>query len=141
MATRVHTPWINGMLDPSSLGVLSAIDWDTDDIEAALIDESDIGGASVTAALDAYDDISAGLVGTSTNLSGLSVSGGVVTSTGISFPNTTGDIADVLTVYKNSGTASTSPLAITWDSGGLPVTPNGGPITATFGSNVVITLA
>jgi hypothetical protein len=34
-------------------------------------------------------------------------------------------------------------LLITWDSAstGLPVTPNGGDITATWGSNILVTLS
>jgi hypothetical protein len=68
----------------------------------------------------------------------------VVTLSGaLTFSAITGDAADYLTVFKNTGTSSTSPLMITWDSAstGLPVTPNGGDITATWGSNILVTLA
>jgi hypothetical protein len=140
MATVKHTNWLQLML---GAGNHTLPDFDTDDIEAALIDVSDIGGA-----LDATDedfaDAVAGLVGTRTDIPGGTASGGVVTLSGaLTFVAVTGDAADQLTVFKNSGSDATSPLMITWDSAstGLPVTPNGGNIVATWGSNILVTLA
>ena len=73
----------------------------------------------------------------------MSISGATASSTGCTFTAVTGDAADYLTVWKNSGTPSTSPLVITWDSAttGLPVTPNGGNIVVTFSGNTFATLA
>ena len=144
MATIVHVEWLNSML---GLPTHSAIDFDTDDIEAALLDATDVPGGAVDGTTDIdYADVNAGLIvaGAQADVPGGSIAGGVVTLSGaLTFTAITGDAADYLTTFKNSGSAATSPLIITWDSAstGLPVTPNGGDITATWGSNILVTLA
>jgi hypothetical protein len=118
------------------------IDWNADDIEASLLDQTDSG--TITAAFEDYDEVDAPVVVANTNMPAISVATGVLTAaSALTFTAVTGDAADYLVVFKNSGTPSTSPLAITWDSAstGLPVTPNGGNIVATWGSNIVATLA
>ena len=139
MATVVHTDWLNGMLgNPTH----SVVDLDTDNIDASLLDQTDAG--TITASFVDYDEVDAATVVATTNVTVSSITGGVVTLSGaITFSTVTGDAADYLTVWKNSGSPATSPLIITWDSAstGLPVTPNGGDITATWGTNVLVTLA
>ena len=139
MATVVHTDWLNGMLgNPTH----SAIDFDTDNIDASLLDQTDSG--AITAGTVDYDEVNGATVVATTNVSVSSISGGIVTLTGaITFTSVTGDAADYLTVWKNSGSAATSPLAITWDSAstGLPVTPNGGDINVNWASNQLVTLS
>ena len=139
MATVVHTDWLNGMLgNPTH----SAIDFDADNIDASLLDQTDSG--AITAGTVDYDEVNGATVVATTNVSVSSISGGIVTLTGaITFTSVTGDAADYLTVWKNSGSAATSPLAITWDSAstGLPVTPNGGDINVTWASNQLVTLS
>ena len=58
------------------------------------------------------------------------------------FSSVSGDAADYLTLWKNSGTPATSPLAVTWDSAttGLPVTPNGGDITVQWAAGGILTI-
>jgi hypothetical protein len=120
----------------------SVVDFDTDNIDASLLDETDSG--TITAANVDYDEVDGATVVATADVSVSGISGGVVSLTGaVTFSSVTGDAADYLTVWKNSGTPATSPLIITWDSAstGLPVTPNGGDITATWGSNTLVTLA
>jgi hypothetical protein len=120
----------------------SVVDFDTDNIDASLLDETDSG--TITAANVDYDEVDAADVVATDDVSVSGISGGVVSLTGaVTFSSVTGDAADYLTVFKNSGTPATSPLIITWDSAstGLPVIPNGGDITATWGSNTLVTLA
>jgi hypothetical protein len=139
VATIVHTDWLNGMLGAPTHSV---IDFNTDNIDASLLDQTDSG--TITAATVDYDEVDTATVVATADVSVSGISGGVVTLTGaVTFSAVTGDAADYLTVWKNSGTPATSPLAITWDSAstGLPVTPNGGDITATWGSNTLVTLA
>jgi hypothetical protein len=140
MATIVHTDWLNGML---GLPTHSVVDFDTDTIKASLLDETDSG--TITASFVDYDEVDAATVVANVADIGVSgISGGVVSLTGlITFTSVTGDAADFLTVYKDSGTPATSPLIITWDSAstGLPVTPNGADITATWSGNTLVTLA
>lgn len=139
MATVVHTDWLNGMLgNPTH----SVIDFDGDNIDASLLDETDSG--TITASFVDYDEVDTPTVVATADVTVSSISGGIVTLSGaVTFSTVTGDAADFLSVWKNSGTASTSPLAITWDSAstGLPVTPNGGDITATWTTNQLVTLA
>lgn len=139
MATIVHTDWRNSMLGAPTHSVS---DIDTDNIDASLLDQTDSG--TITAATVDYDEVDAATVVATADVSVSSISGGVVTLSGaVTFTSVTGDAADYLTVWKNSGTPGTSPLIITWDSAstGIPVTPNGGDITATWGSNQLVTLA
>jgi len=139
MATIVHTDWLDGMLgNPTH----SVIDFNTDNIDASLLDETDSG--TITASFVDYDEVDTATVVATNDVAVTSITGGVVTLTGaVTFTSVTGDAADFLSVWKNSGTPATSPLAITWDSAttGLPVTPNGGDITATWGSNILVTLS
>jgi hypothetical protein len=119
----------------------SVVDLDSDDIDMALLDETDSG--TITNSFVDFDEIDTNVVHT-TDISGFaSITNGVVTLTAPStFSAVTGDAADFLTVYKNSGSPATSPLILTWDSatGGIPVTPNTGDIIATWGSNILVTL-
>lgn len=139
MATRKHTEWLNSML---GLPTHSVIDLDTDTIKASLLDQTDSG--DITAAIVDYDDVDTAVVVANATVPARTISAGVVTlASALTFTAVTGDAADFLTVYKDSGTPATSPLIITWDSAstGLPVTPNGGNIVATWGSNQLVTLA
>lgn len=140
MATIVHTDWLNGMLgNPTH----SVIDINTDNMDVSLLDATDSG--TITASFVDYAEVNAAVVVATTDLPTVSsITGGVVTLTGaVTFSAVSGDAADYLAAWKNSGTPATSPLMITWDSAstGLPVTPNGGDITATWGSNILVTLA
>lgn len=138
MATVKHTNWLNLMLGG---GNHSLPDFNTDNIDASLLDETD---AALTAADEDYDDVDTAVVVSTADVGVSGIASGVVTLTGaVTFTSVTGDAADWLTVWKNSGTPSTSPLAISWDSAstGLPVTPNGGNIVATWGSNTLVTLS
>ena len=120
----------------------SVIDFNTDNIDASLLDETDAG--TITSSFVDYDEVDTATVVATNDVAVTSITGGVVTLTAaVTFSSVTGDAADFLSVWKNSGTPATSPLAITWDSAttGLPVTPNGGDITATWGSNILVTLS
>lgn len=140
MATVIHNDWLDGMLGSPTHSV---VDFDTDNMDCSLLDETDAG--TITASFVDYDEVdTADVVATGDMPSVSSITDGVVTLTGaLTFSTVTGDAADFLTLWKNSGTPATSPLVITWDSAttGLPVTPNGGDITVTWGSNIIVTLS
>lgn len=138
MATIVHTELLQGMLGNATH---STIDWDTDNIDASLLDQTDSG--TIDASTVDYDEVDAATVVATADVTISSVSGGVVSASAVTFSSVSGDAADYLSVWKNSGSAATSPMAITWDSAttGLPVTPNGGDITATWGSSTLLTVA
>lgn len=138
MATVIHTDWLNGMLGAPTHSV---IDFNTDNIDASLLDQTDAG--TITSSIVDYDEVDTATVVATADVTVSGITGGVVSASAVTFSSVSGDAADYLTVWKNSGTPATSPLAITWDSAttGLPVTPNGGDITATWGSSTLATLA
>lgn len=139
MATIVHLDFLDGALgNPTH----TAVDFNADNIDASLLDQTDAG--TITSSFVDYDEVDAATVVATGDLTISSITGGVITLSGaITYSAVSGDAADYLTVWKNSGTPATSPLIITWDSAstGLPVTPNGGDITATWGTNILLTLA
>jgi hypothetical protein len=139
VATVKHLDWLDGMLgDPTH----SVVDFNTDNMDLSLLDATDSG--AITSANVDYDEVDTATVVATGNLAAVTITNGVVTVAGTTtFTAVTGDAADYLTLWKNSGAAATSPLVITWDSAttGLPVTPNGGDIVVTFGSSTVVTLA
>lgn len=137
MATVKHTEWLTSMLGNATH---SFIDLNTDDMELSLLDQTDSG--AITAATVDYDDVDTPTVVANVDVE-ITISGAVASSTGATFTAVTGDAADYLTAFKNSGSAATSPLVITWDSAttGLPVTPNGGNIVVTFSGNTFATLS
>lgn len=139
MATIVHLDWLDGMLgDPTH----SVVDLNTDNIDASLLDETDSG--TITSSFVDYDEVDGATVVATGNVPAITITNGVVTvASALTFGTVSGDAADFLTVWKNSGTPATSPLIITWDSAttGLPVTPNGGDIVVTWGASTLVTLA
>ena len=140
MDTIIHNDWLDGMLGAPTQSV---VDLDSDNIDVSLLDEADAG--TIIASFVDYDEVDAATVVATGDLPSISsITDGVVTLSGaFTMSSVTGDVAEFLTVWKNSGSAATSPLVITWDSAstGLPVTPNGGDIIATWGSNILLTLS
>jgi len=106
------------------------IDLVTDDIKVVLIDTNDVAFSS---AHDFLNDISAAVVSTSGNLASKTITAGVFDAADITLTGVTGDPSEALVVYKDTGSAATSPLICFIDTGtGLPVTPNGGNIAVAW---------
>lgn len=98
-------------------------------VRAVLIDT---GTYTYNAAHDAYDDLS-GVVGTESGaLGSKTFTSGVFDSADISFTAVTGNTAEAIVLFIDSGTPATDYLIAYIDSAtGLPVTPNGGDINVT----------
>ncbi len=121
----------------------SVIDFNTDNIDVSLLDETD-SGAVTTSTVD-YDELNAATVVATADVSSptIGVVGvGVFDAADTVFSSVTGDAADWLVLWKNSGTPATSPVAIGFDSAtsGIPVTPNGGDITVTWAAGGILTI-
>lgn len=106
----------------------------TDDIKVALVDS-----AEYTPDLENdefLDDINGdAIVATSGNLGNKTSTAGVADADDITFEGVTGDQAELLIVYKDTGVAGTSPLIAKIDTAtGLPITPNTGDITVQWDS-------
>lgn len=127
----------NALYDKGRQGFLEgAIDWDTNDIRAILVDTADY--TVDIANHDNLDDIPAGArVAVSAALSGKAVLNGVADADDVTFSTVSGDTVEALVIYQHTGTESTSRLIAYLDSGtGLPLTPNGGNITIQWDSGV-----
>jgi hypothetical protein len=104
------------------------IDFSADSIKAVLLD-----GADYTPNLstdDALDDVpGAAIVGTAVALASKTITDGVFDAADTTLTAVTGDQAEYVLLYKDSGVAATSWLIALFDTAtGLPVTPNGGDV-------------
>lgn len=106
-----------------------------DNIKVVLVD-----GADYTPNLntdDFLDDIAVGgRVATSSNLTTKTTTDGTFDADDVTFTGVSGDQSELLVIYKDTGTAATSPLIALIDTAtGLPVTPNSGDITITWNAS------
>jgi hypothetical protein len=83
-----------------------------------------------------------GVVGTAQTVGSKTFTDGVFDGTGVTYTAVTGNSAEALVFYIDTGTAATSRLISYIDSGfsGLPVTPNGGDITPSFNASGIFAL-
>jgi hypothetical protein len=116
------------------------IDLTTDTIKIVLVDTADYTFDS--AHEDLADVAAGGRVATAT-LGSKTVTSGVFDAADATFSNVTGDQAEALIIYKDSGVEATSRLIAYIDTAtGLPITPGGGDITVAFsdGANKIFAL-
>lgn len=118
------------------------IDWAADNIKVVLVDTNDY-----TVSIDTHEflsDVASGArVATSSNLASKTSTLGVADAADVTLSAVTGDQSEALVIYKDTGSAATSPLIAYIDTAtGLPVTPNGADITITWdnGSNKIFKL-
>ena len=116
--------------------------WLTDNIKIVLVDN---GQYTVNLATHEFlSDIASGArTATSGNFASKTSTAGVADAADITFTAVTGVQSESLVIYKDTGTASTSPLIAYIDTAtGLPVTPNGGDINVVFdnGANRIFKL-
>jgi hypothetical protein len=135
MANSLYAKGREGFLDGS-------IDWDTHTIKAVLVDAADY--TIDLATHDNLDDIPSGArVATSGALASKTVTDGVADAADVTLTAVTGDPSELIIIYKDTGTESTSRLIAAIDTAtGLPVTPNGGDITIAWdnGANKIFKL-
>jgi len=136
MARALYTSFRNGVLGSHA----TYVDLDTDTIKAVLTDHA--ADTPVVATDDFYDDISAGSIGTpgaiGTKTIG-TVGTGIFDGDNVTFTAVSGASVESFSVYKDTGTPSTSNLIGYWDDAtGLPVTPNGGDITITWAAGGIL---
>lgn len=133
----------NALYDKGREGFLAGdIDWDVDVIKAVLIDAADY---TVNLATHQFlsDIPTAARVATSGALTGKTVTDGVADAADFTFPAVSGDPAEALVIYQDTGSESASRLIAYIDTAtGLPVTPNGGDINVAWddGTNKIFKL-
>ena len=121
----------------------SVIDFNTDNMDVSLLDETD-SGAITTSTVD-YAELNAADVVATADIASATVGVvgvGIFDAADTVFSSVTGDAADWLALWKNSGSPATSPVAIGWDSAttGIPVVPNSGNITAQWAGGGILTI-
>ncbi len=130
----------NALFDAGREGFLAGAaghDWDADEFRIALVDDTDVSFNLATN--DFWDDLVAGLVhanGESDALGSKSTTAGVADAADKTWSTVTGDAADYVVCFYETGNDATQALIFALDSAttGIPVTPNGGDITVTWDS-------
>lgn len=117
-----------------------SIDMDTDTIKVAMVTSAYV----YSSAHQYYSSVS-GVVGTPAALASRTVTNGVFDAADVTFTSVaSGSTVAALVIYKDTGSAATSPLVAFIDtaSSGLPVSTNGGDITITWdnGANKIFAL-
>ena len=134
---------MNALYDKGREGFLDgSIDWDTNDTRIILIDEAD---DTIDLAVDDNldDRAAASRVATSGAMATKTATNGVADAADVTWTAVTGDPSESIDGYKHTGTESTARLIFNIDTAtGLPVTPNGGDITAQWdnGANKIFKL-
>jgi hypothetical protein len=143
MANVLYNTFKDKILNPGTLGSTSgtAVDLIDDTIKIALID---LGTYTYSAAHEYWSSASSALVGTAATLASKTVSSGTFDAADVTFTAVTGNSVEALIIFKDTGTASTSPLVCFIDvksgGGGISVTPNGGDITVTFSASGIFSI-
>ena len=122
--------------------ILSAdIDWVTDTIKVMLVKNTYPQNLSTDEFLD---DVEAYRLNTDQTLSGKSITNGIFDAGDATWTAVTaGDTSEGVVIYKDTGSAATSPVLIYIDSiTGFPLATNGGDITAAWdnGANKIFSL-
>lgn len=130
MANALYTSFKN-----AALGSGTPVDFDADTIKVILADSADY--TVNLASHDYLDDVAGGARVATATLSSKAVSGGAFDSADPTFTAVTGDVCELLLLYKDTGTESTSPLIAYYDtfSEGMPITPNGGNVVVTVNAS------
>lgn len=115
------------------------IDLLTDTIRAVLIDT---GTYTYNAAHDFYNDLT-GVVGTESGaFASKTTTGGTFDAADITFAAVTGNTAEAIVIFVDTGNPATDRLVAYIDSAssGLPVTPNGGDINVVWNASGIFAL-
>lgn len=140
MANALYPRWKNGIMAgitaPSANIASAAV------VKVALVDTALY---TYSASHWLYSNVSSAVVGTPVALTNKTigvVSAGTYDADNVVFTSVTGNTAEALVIYIDSGTAATSNLVAYIDTGvtGLPVTPNGGNINLNWDVNGIFTL-
>jgi hypothetical protein len=115
------------------------IDIPSDTIKIALIDT---GTYTYNSADEFWSSASSAIVGTAETLASKTITSGVFDAADVTFTSVSGVSAEALIIYKDTGSAATSPLIMYIDvaASGLPVTPNGNNIDVQFNASGIFAL-
>lgn len=138
MANALYPLFKQELLKGTAANLLNSAEGATG-VFAALVDT---GIYTYSAAHQFYSSL-AGVVGTDQEILTKTQALGVFDGTDVTFPAVTGASVEAIVLYrKNAGANTTWPLIAYIDAGvtGLPVTPNGGNIVATWNASGIFQL-
>jgi len=117
----------------------AVIDLPSDTIKIALIDT---GAYTYNSADEFWSSASGAIVGTEVTLASKTITGGVFDAADVTFTSVSGVSVEALIIFKDTGSAATSPLIMYIDvaASGLPVTPNGNNIDVQFNASGIFAL-
>lgn len=133
MANALYPLWKEALIQASSDSAL------TGTVKAALVDT---GTYTYSAAHQFLSSLS-GVVGTAGTIGATkSYTNGVFDGANVTYTAVSGNTAEAIVLYIDTGVAGTSRLVAYIDTGvtGLPVTPNGGDITVTWSASGIFSL-
>lgn len=133
MANAIYPKYKEALLDGAA-----NIDLNDSTVKVALVDT---GTYTYNAAHEFLSSLT-GVVGTAQTIANTTVTNGVFDGDNVTYDNVTGNSAEALVIYIDTGNAATSRLVAFIDTGitGLPVTPNGGDITVTWNASGIFAL-
>lgn len=118
------------------LGLATKVDLVADDIRCVLIDTAD---ETYNSADEFHSDLTgAGIVATSGNLAGKTVTGGVFDANNIVIGTVSGDTVEAVVLYKWTGTSGTSPLIAWFDV--TQFTPDGSDVTVVWNGSGIFAI-
>lgn len=128
MPNALYPKWKEALLQASANSSLGGT------VRAVLIDAADYTYSATHEFLTSVPG--AARVGTPQTLGAKTFVDGVFDAADITFPAVTGDPAEAILIYIDTGTEATSRLVAYLDTGftGLPVTPSGGDISIAWDS-------
>lgn len=133
MANAIYPKWKEALLQASSDSAL------TGTVKVALVDT---GTYTYSASHQFLSDLS-GVVGTAQTIGATKTyTNGVFDGADVTFTSVSGNTAEALVIYIDTGVAGTSRLVAFLDTNvtGLPVTPNGGNIAVTWNASGIFGL-
>ncbi len=133
MANALYPKWKEALVQASANSAL------TGTVKAALVDT---GTYTYSATHEFYSSVT-GVIGTPGTIGATkSYTNGVFDGADVTFSAVTGNSAEAIVIYIDTGTAGTSRLVAYIDTGvtGLPVTPNGGDISISWNASGIFAL-
>lgn len=111
----------------------------SDTIKAVFVDSADYTPNLATH--DFLDDVpGGGIVGTAQTLGSKTFTDGTFDAADVTFTGVSGDQVEYILIYKDTGSAATSPLICLFDAAtNLPATPNGGDLQIAWNASGIFT--
>jgi hypothetical protein len=133
MANAIYPKYKQALLDASA-----NVDINDGTVKVSLIDTA----VFTYSATDEFYSSVSGVVGTPQTINNTTVTNGLFDGDNVTYTAVTGNSAEALLIYIDTGSAATSRLVAWIDTSvvGLPVTPNGGDITITWNASGIFQL-